>query len=207
MEIISADSAEALRSFSAKIRDTIASHGVVAFPTDTVNGIGCSIYDEAAIGKLINIKGRDASKGLAVLVSSMVEARRLAEFDGGAERLAKAFWPGPFTMLLPLRDKRVNPRVAPSGRIAVRMPDNDVARAMADEFDGAVVGTSANESGKKPIDDFGEMAEKLPGIDVVVKSASARSGASSTIFDVTENRVVREGEITLRQIRGVLDGN
>lgn len=206
MEIVSADSAVELKVFSARLKGVIANHGVVAFPTDTVNGIGCSIYDETAIRKVINIKGREASKGLAVLVSSHDAARRLAELDDRAERLAKAFWPGALTLLLPLKDKGVNPRVAPFDRIALRMPRSEVARAMAEEFGGAVVGTSANVSGKRPIDDFGEIAEKLPGIDVIVKSGSPRSGAPSSIFDVPGNALLREGAVTLQQIRGALDG-
>ncbi len=206
MEIISAGSAAELKAHSDAIRSAIANHGVIVFPTDTVNGIGCSIYDDIAIKRLINLKGRDASKGLPVLVSSLDAAKQLAGFNDKAEVLAREFWPGALTLLLPLKNKAVNPRIAASGRIAVRMPGSEVARAVAEEFGGAVVGTSANESGKEPIDDFDEIAKRFPGIDIIVKSCSIRGGASSTIFDVAGGRMVREGWITLQQIRGVLDG-
>lgn len=186
------------------IRAAASSHEVIAFPTDTVNGIGCSPYDEIAIQKLLKIKRRDSAKGFPVLVSSIEAAGRIAEMDDDAGRLAKKFWPGALTLLLPLRDKRISETVACKGRIAVRMPNHKIAIMVADAFDGCIIGTSSNISGTKPIKSAEKIKQELNGIELIIKSRIKQHGMSSTLFDASNRKVIREGPISKEMIFSAL---
>ncbi len=92
-----------LEQHMGSVAELIASHGVIAYQTDMLNGIGCSIYDPIAVTRLLKIKEREGGKrGLPVIVSGVEAARRIAVVGDMAERLAKRFWPGPLTIILPL---------------------------------------------------------------------------------------------------------
>lgn len=183
----------------------ISGHGIVAFATDTVNGIGCSPYDRTAIKKLISIKGRDGKKGLPVLVSGVEAARRIGYMDRRVMALAGAFWPGGLTLLVPTKDARICRLVAQDGKIGLRMPDNRIALDVARLFGGAVVGTSANRSGEEPLTTVRGIASELPGVDLVVTPLTKRHSVPSTVFDTARMEVVRRGAITETEIRNFLE--
>lgn len=204
--IIEARGARDITSRSEAIRELIARHGIVSFPTDTVSGIGCSIYDDIAVRRIIAMKDRDASKGLAVLVSNLNFATRLASFSGPALALANGFWPGPLTLLLPLRKREVSSLVAYGNRIALRIPASEIARALAEEFGGAMVGTSINRTGEKPMSDVREVTRAFPDIGIAITSSAEQSGTSSTVYDVESGRVLREGSIREADIRAAVSG-
>lgn len=185
------------------IRKVLESHGVIAFPTDTVNGIGCSPYDETAIRRVIALKQRDSEKGLAVLAADRAAAERIAIMNEEAARLADRFWPGALTLLLPLRDAGVSPLVAYNGLIAVRVPKHLIATLVAEAFGGCVVGTSANLSGKAPIEREERIAEELD-VDLTIKSRTAKENSSSTIYDVRNMKVIRQGPVSAEEIEQAL---
>ena len=136
-------------SAAAAAARALAGGGLVAFPTETVYGLGADARNGRGVARLFAAKGRPKFNPLISHVADLATAHRLARFDPAAERLAGAFWPGPLTLVLPkLRDCPVS-ELATAGldTIAVRMPDPPVARDILTAFGGPVVAPSANRSG------------------------------------------------------------
>lgn len=206
MEFIKADSAAEIRNYSDTFDRIIGSHGVVVYPTDTINGIGCSVYDDTAIDRLMRIKERKPDKkGMPVLISDRYVARRVAYMDDEAQKLAEIFWPGALTLILPLRDRKVSGSVSSEGTIGLRMPKSEIATAVAEMFDGLVVGTSANISGEPVLETIEEIGKKLHDVDLVISSSIPRGGEPSTVFDVANLQIVREGAIKRSEIDNALE--
>src|SRR5207342_2884950 len=123
----------------------LAAGGLVAFPTETVYGLGADATNGSAVARLYAAKGRPSFNPLIAHVADLAEARRLACFDATAERLAKAFWPGPLTLVLPKTPGCPISDLATAGldSIAVRVPDHPVARELIAAFGRPVVAPSA----------------------------------------------------------------
>ncbi len=192
-----------IQSYSEAIKKVAKEHGTIAFPTDTVNGIGCSPYDEAALKKLFRIKKRRGSKAFPVLVSSIGVAGRLAYMNAEAKLLAKSFWPGGLTLVLPLKDRSICRQLVKDGKMGIRLPDSKLVLALARLFGGSMVGTSANISGK-PVLNIDEAEDALPELGIVIKYACRQSGKPSTLFDVSEMKILREGSVTQKDIERAL---
>ena len=128
----------------------LAAGRLVAFPTETVYGLGGDATSAAAVAAIYAAKGRPARNPLIVHVADLSAARRLARFDARAERLADAFWPGPLTLVLPLRDDAGLAPAVTAGlpTVALRVPDHPVAGALLAAFGGPLAAPSANPSGK-----------------------------------------------------------
>jgi len=127
----------------------LASGGLVAFPTETVYGLGADATDGQAVARLYAAKGRPAFNPLIAHVADAAAARRLARLDADAERLAAAFWPGPLTLVLPKAEGCVVAELATAGldSIAVRVPRHAVAQQLLHKFGKPIVAPSANRSG------------------------------------------------------------
>src|SRR5262249_32326223 len=127
----------------------LAAGGLVAFPTETVYGLGADATSGEAVARLYEAKGRPAFNPLIAHAAALAAARALAHFDAAAERLAAAFWPGPLTLVLPRRaDCPVaDPATAGLDTIAVRLPSHPVARDILIAFGRPIVAPSANRSG------------------------------------------------------------
>src|SRR4051812_32352864 len=127
---------------------TLAQGGLVAFPTETVYGLGADAGNPAAIARLYQAKGRPAFNPLIAHVGDLDAARRIGRFDATATLLAEAFWPGPLTLVLPKTPDCGVADLATAGldTIAIRVPAHPVARAILRAFGGAVVAPSANLS-------------------------------------------------------------
>lgn len=205
MEVIKADSAAEIKKYTDTFDRIINSHGVVVYPTDTINGMGCSIYDDIAIGRLMRIKERKSDrKGMPVLISDRYVAERVAYMNDEAEKLAERFWPGALTLILQLRDKQVSGSVSSEGTIGLRMPKSEIAAAVAGMFGGLVIGTSANISGDPVLETLEEIRKKLHDVDLVINSSIPHRGKPSTVFDVANLKIVREGAIKGSEIEEVL---
>ena len=206
MDVIRASSPSDIWLNRASISEVFNSHGIISYPTDTVSGIGCSVYDPVAIDKLIEAKKRlPSKKGLPVLVSERSAAEKVATVNGNAQTLMERFWPGALTLVLPLNDARIDGRVSSDGSIGLRMPNSGIATSIASIFGGLIVGTSANISGEQPINEANEMKEKFPSLDLIVCSASRCPGGQSTVFDVSNLKTIREGAISTELIEKALD--
>lgn len=161
----------------------------VAFPTDTVYGLGCDPFSEKAVKAVYAAKDRPASRPLPVLGASAGDLRRLAELEGRAARLAARFWPGPLTIIsrvaAPDRGGRALARrlVSDEGTVAVRVPDSGCALGLLGRC-GPLVGTSANLSGRPPCGTAAACLEQLGGrIPLIVDGGPAGGGVPSTIVD------------------------
>lgn len=158
--------------------------GLVAFPTETVYGLGVDARNSDAVARLFAAKGRPSFNPLIVHVESLAGAEALVEFDDAARHLAQAFWPGALTLVLPLKpDAGISPLVtAGLDTLAVRMPDNALAQELLSVFDGPIAAPSANPSGQVSATTFTHVKDQMTGrIDGIVAAGACRVGLESTI--------------------------
>jgi L-threonylcarbamoyladenylate synthase len=158
--------------------------GLVAFPTETVYGLGADARNGEAVARLYAAKGRPRFNPLIAHVGSPEAARRLGRFDAAAETLAAAFWPGPLTLVLPKLPGAGIADLALAGldSVAVRVPAHPVARALLAAFDGPVVAPSANRSGHvSPTETAHVLADLRGRIDLVLDAGPCPVGLESTI--------------------------
>jgi L-threonylcarbamoyladenylate synthase len=167
----------------AAAAQSLAAGGLVAFPTETVYGLGADATDGKAIARLYAAKGRPAFNPLIAHVGDVAGARRLAQFDAAAERLA-GLWPGPLTLVLPRTPECPVADLATAGldSIAVRVPDHAVAHAILAAFGKPVVAPSANRSGHvSPTTAAHVLADLRGRIDLIVDGGPTPVGVESTI--------------------------
>lgn len=182
--------------------------GLVAFPTETVYGLGADAGNGEAIARLYAAKGRPTFNPLIAHVANTSAARRLADFDDAATRLAVAFWPGPLTLVLPkLPSCRVaDLALAGLDSLAVRVPAHPVAHALLTAFGGPVVAPSANRSGHvSPTSAAHVLADLRGRIDLVIDAGPCAVGVESTIVAcLTEPTLLRPGGLPRDAIERVL---
>ena len=157
---------------------------LVAFPTETVYGLGADAGDDHAVAQIFRAKGRPQSNPLIVHVANTDAARQIASFDHLADRLASAFWPGPLTLVLPLKgDARISALVAANlPTVAIRVPEHALAQQLLAEFAGPIAAPSANTSGKVSPTSAGHVMSSLGGrIAAVIDGGTCAVGVESTI--------------------------
>ena len=182
--------------------------GLVAFPTETVYGLGADATNAGAIARLYEAKGRPAFNPLIAHVCDLKAAQRIADFDAQAILLAKAFWPGPLTLVLPKAPGCAVADLATAGldTIAVRVPAHPVARQILRAFGGPVVAPSANLSGHVSPTTAAHVQNDLEGrIDLIVDGGAVEVGVESTIvgcFDIP--MLLRPGGVPRGEIERVL---
>jgi len=170
---------------AAEAARVLAAGGLVAFPTETVYGLGADATDGRAVARLYEAKGRPAFNPLIAHVADAQAARALARFDADAARLADAFWPGPLTLVLPKSPGCAVAALATAGldTIAVRVPAYAVARAILAAFGKPVVAPSANRSGHVSPTLAAHVAADLGGrIELIIDGGSTPLGIESTII-------------------------
>ncbi|MPZ37799.1 MAG: threonylcarbamoyl-AMP synthase [Rhizobiales bacterium] len=186
----------------------LAAGGLVAFPTETVYGLGADAQDGIAVARLYDAKGRPAFNPLIAHVPDMAAARGLARFDAAAERLATMLWPGPLTLVLPKAEGRTVADLATAGldSIAVRVPDHPVAREILTAFGRPVVAPSANRSGHvSPTTAQHVLADLRGRIDLIVDGGATPVGVESTIVScLAEPVLLRPGGVPRAAIERVL---
>jgi L-threonylcarbamoyladenylate synthase len=162
----------------------LAAGGLVAFPTETVYGLGADATNGEAIARLYEAKGRPSFNPLIAHVTDAAAAHALARFDADAARLAAAFWPGPLTLVLPKAAGCAVAELATAGldTIAVRVPDHATARRILTQFGWPVVAPSANRSGHVSPTTAAHVLADLSGrIDLIVDGGATPVGVESTI--------------------------
>jgi L-threonylcarbamoyladenylate synthase len=186
----------------------LADGGLVAFPTETVYGLGADAANPAAVARLYQAKGRPSFNPLIAHVGDLAAAQRIARFDATATLLAQAFWPGPLTLVLPKTDGCVVADLATAGldTIAVRVPAHPVARAILRAFGGPVVAPSANLSGHVSPTTAAHVQSDLAGrIDLIVDGGPVAVGVESTIVGCFDAAVLlRPGGLPRGEIERVL---
>jgi L-threonylcarbamoyladenylate synthase len=200
--------------------DALAAGRLVAFPTETVYGLGADAVNDAAVARLYAAKERPSFNPLIAHVAGDVAgsaenaaaldaARLLAHFDADAVRLAEAFWPGPLTLVLPKLPGCPVGQLATAGldTVAVRAPSHPVARAILTAFGGPVVAPSANRSGRvSPTSAQHVLADLAGRIDLVVDGGAAPVGVESTVVACCggEAALLRPGAVPRAAVEAVL---
>jgi L-threonylcarbamoyladenylate synthase len=186
----------------------LAAGGLVAFPTETVYGLGADATNPAAIARLYQAKGRPAFNPLITHVGDLAAAQRIARFDAAALALAHAFWPGPLTLVLPKTRDCAVADLATAGldTIAIRLPAHPVARDILRSFGGPVVAPSANLSGHVSPTTAAHVEHDLSGrIDLIVDGGPVAVGVESTIVGCFETpMLLRPGGLPRGEIERVL---
>lgn len=180
--------------------------GLVAFPTDTVYGVGGLAFDAAAIEKIFIVKGRATDKAIPILLGDPEDLKRVAaEVNLFSKKLAARFWPGPLTLVVP-RHPSIPDNLSPLPTVGVRVPDHPVARALL-RLAGPMAVTSANLSGQTSPVSAQEVLEQLQGrIPLILDGGHTPGGVPSTVVNClgVEPVIVRTGPITLDDIRSIL---
>ena len=186
----------------------LAAGGLVAFPTETVYGLGAAAGNGAAIARLYAAKGRPRFNPLIAHVADVTAARRCGRFDSAAEQLAAAFWPGPLTLVLPKQADCGVAHLALAGldSVAVRVPAHPVALALLAAFKEPVVAPSANRSGHvSPTSAVHVLADLRGRIDMVLDGSNCPIGVESTVVAcVGAPRLLRPGGLPRDEIERVI---
>ncbi len=193
-----------------RARECIANGGVVAIPTDTLYGLAADATNPDALERVYEIKGRPAGMALPVLVSGWQQVEMVSTLacagQNLARELAKQFWPGPLTLVLPASPNLPPRLTAGLDTIAVRMPDHAVPLALAAGLGRPITGTSANRSGQADITDPDELARCLGGlVDGIIVSGEPPQGTASTIVAVSDQdlALLRDGALPFAEVRRV----
>lgn len=182
--------------------------GLVAFPTETVYGLGGNALSKESSGKIYAAKGRPSDNPLIVHISNMEQLPAIVDhIPEEVYRLAEAFWPGPLTIILNKSELVPLETTGGLATVAVRMPANPIALALINAAGGYVAAPSANSSGKPSPTKAKHVLEDLNGsIDMIIDGGSVEIGIESTIVDLTEQRpvILRPGYITQEMLEKVL---
>lgn len=184
----------------------ILNGGIVAFPTDTVYGIGTTAYDEEAVSQLYVVKGRTQDRAIPILVSDIAQLETLAkEVSATARQLIEAFWPGPLTLVV-MKGSGLAASVSKTETVGVRMPDHAFVRALITSI-GPMAVTSANLAGRPSLRSASEVFELMNGkIELVIDGGSTPGGIPSTVVDCSRSDpvILRKGPITQEDIERAL---
>lgn len=188
--------------------EIIRNGGVVAFPTETVYGLGASAYDEDAIAKIYEAKGRPSDNPLIVHIADVSEVSKVArEVPEKAKKLFCEFAPGPFTLILKKNPEIADRVTAGLDTVGVRIPSDETARAFLKAAGVPVAAPSANISGKPSPTKAEHVVFDMNGrVDAIICGGDAKVGVESTIIDMTEEIpvILRPGGITLEDIKRVI---
>jgi len=182
--------------------------GIVAIPTETVYGLAASAYNEQAISKVFKAKGRPQDNPLIVHIAELDDIKDIVlSFPKQARLLAERFWPGPLTLVLKRTDKVASSVSAGLNTVAVRMPENEVARRIIKASGLPLAAPSANLSGSPSPTSAEHVLSDLDGrIDAVIMSSASNVGVESTVVSLSENppRLLRPGAVTPEELREIL---
>ena len=177
---------------------------IIAFPTDTVYGLGCDPLNKDSVSRIYELKKRSGKKRFPILGFSKKDLEKIVEFNPKAEKISERFWPGQVTLLLPIR-KEISKQIENNGKLAVRVPNNECVLSILKQCK-LIVGTSANISGEKSIFDPNECRMRLPEIDVLVDGGRIKSHGESTIIDFVDDEIniIRDGSVSKDEIEVAL---
>ncbi|PCD76091.1 L-threonylcarbamoyladenylate synthase [Pseudothioclava arenosa] len=191
----------------ARAAELLRAGGLVAFPTETVYGLGGDARNDRAVAGIYAAKGRPQFNPLIVHVADLAMAERFAVFSDQARDIAQAFWPGPLTLVLPLRPEAGISDLVTAGleSVAIRLPAHPVARALLTAFGGPLAAPSANPSGKISPTRAEHVMDGLSGkIAGVVDGGACAVGVESTILSLDPPRLLRPGGIPAEALEEAL---
>lgn len=180
--------------------------GIVAFPTDTVYGLGALAFDNSAIESIYTAKDRPVEKAIPILIGDLGDLEKIADdIPGMVVRFAAQFWPGPLTCIVP-KKPILPPAISATHTVAVRIPDHPDAHSLLHTV-GPMAVTSANISGQPSPSTSQEVYDQLKGrIPLILDGGKTKGGTPSTLVDCTGKNpiILREGPISLSELLAVL---
>jgi len=186
--------------------DVLNHGGLVAFPTDTVYGVGTLVFNGPAVESIYTAKDRPIEKAIPVLIADLEDMEKVGmDIPEFAYRLAARFWPGPITCVIP-KKPTLPKSVSATSTVGVRVPDHEVARALL-RAAGPMAVTSANISGQPSPSTADDVFAQLGGrIELIIDGGKTPGGVPSTVIDCTgkDLEILREGPISLEEIRSKL---
>ncbi len=190
---------------------------LIAFPTNSVYGLGGDPLNLEVINRIYDIKYRDRSKGLLLLVADTEEAEKVADFNKTSYKLAERFWPGQLTLILKKKEPNIIPAevTACKNTIGIRVPENEIILTILKKlkikgYFGGIIGTSANYSGEPPSISGAEIAKKfLTPIDLILDGGKTKTKVPTTILDCTSEklRLLRIGIVKEEEIEDFIESN
>jgi L-threonylcarbamoyladenylate synthase len=200
--IVSSHSPEAIQ----QALEILNSGGLVAFPTDTVYGVGALAFDGKAVESIYAAKDRPIEKAIPILIGDESDLEKVGmNIPNIAHKLASRFWPGPLTVLVP-KQPNLPESVSATETVGVRIPDHEVARALL-RAAGPMAVTSANISGQASPSTAEEVFAQLGGrIPLILDGGRTPGGVPSTLVDCTggEIKILREGPLSLQDLLSVV---
>jgi L-threonylcarbamoyladenylate synthase len=187
----------------------LRSGGVVAFPTDTAYGLGADPFNEGAVDRIYQIKGRSEMKPILLLVDSVQMAETVIEPSNIFYRVAERFWPGPLTLIARGTARLPAKLTAGTGTIGLRWPNAPFATTLVNRFGDPITATSANRSGHPAAITAGEVQVQLgDSIDALVDGGVLPARSGSTVLDLTADPAVllREGPVTFEELDAFFQG-
>jgi L-threonylcarbamoyladenylate synthase len=188
--------------------DLVRRGGVIAYPTDTLYGLGASLRHEQALERIYEIKGRDRSKPILLLVADIAFVLPLVEaVPESARRMMEAFWPGPLTLVFKASQGVPDICLAGGTTVGIRLPDAPVALALLRELQEPLTASSANLSGGPQPVSAQQVAEAIgPRIDLILDGGPSLDARPSTLVDVSSRRprLLREGRISKESLQPFL---
>lgn len=176
--------------------------GVIAFPTETVYGLGCDPRHPEAVQRIFQLKGRDSSKPLLLVAASMAQVKRVVIVPEKARQLAARYWPGPLTLILRHKTSTLLvPGVAVNGEVSIRISSSPIVRALTRQFGFPIVATSANLAGMKESRSHEEVFDYFgTHLKMIVQGGRLPLRKASTVLRVQKDSVcelIRDGAIRL----------
>lgn len=182
--------------------------GLVAFPTETVYGLGCNALDEEAITKIFEVKGRPGDNPLIIHISAIEMLDALVkDYSGIVKKVISKFWPGPLTIVF--KSSELVPSIVSAGldTVAVRMPSNAIAQKLIEIAGVPIAAPSANLSGKPSPTSAKHVIDDLSGkIECIIDGGDCEVGLESTVLDMSADQptILRPGGITIEELRKVI---
>jgi len=182
--------------------------GLVAYPSDTVYGLGAAASDERAVTRVFAAKGRLSEKALSLLLADIEDMAPLcADVPPAAQLLAERFWPGPLTLVLRRSPAFQSAALGGGDNVALRVPDHLFLRELIRALGEPITGTSANRSGRPSCRTAREVRRQLgSAVDLIIDGGPTRAGPESTVIDITPEQVtmLRGGAIPRSEVERVV---
>lgn len=188
--------------------EVLRSGGLVAFPTETVYGLGADATQAEAVERIYEVKGRPTTNPIIVHVADIERARRYAvQWPEAAQKLAEQFWPGPLTLVVPKSPQIVDQATAGLKTVGLRVPNHPVALELLRAFDGAIAAPSANRSARVSPTTAQHVRDELGDlVQLVLDGGPCEVGIESTVLDLSGDmpRILRPGMVTRTMIEQVI---
>jgi len=174
--------------------------GIIAYPTDTVYGIGCNVFDKEAVERIFELKGRDFNKPLSIAVFDFKMLQEIVFVTEQEKEILEKFLPGPFTIILPKKPIISDLVTAGSEFAGIRIPEHKIVLELITKAGFPIITTSANLSGKKPPINAEEVDLK---VDFMVEG-ECKYKKPSTVIDLKNRRIIRKG-VEIKKVKQILD--